>query len=134
MISEAASAWGGFLVFKATLERQAKFSQADSVHASASLKPLKIFHSGPGNWIAQTSLITIFPGEIVPMSAQKRTPKRADPVVSDQGGRLTLVDPMESRNTRREEEVRRKAYQLYEQRGKTDGHDIDDWLNAESQV
>lgn len=33
-----------------------------------------------------------------------------------------------------EEEIRRRAYELYEQRGREDGHDIDDWLRAESEV
>jgi len=65
---------------------------------------------------------------------EKRTYKLADPVVFDQGGRLTQVDPVGSINRPREEEVRRKAYQLYEQRGKLDGRDLDDWLIAESQV
>jgi len=27
-----------------------------------------------------------------------------------------------------------KAYELYEQRGRLDGHDLDDWLNAEAIV
>jgi len=32
-----------------------------------------------------------------------------------------------------EEEVRRRAYELYERRGKEDGHDLEDWLQAESE-
>ncbi len=32
------------------------------------------------------------------------------------------------------ERIRQRAYQLYEQRGKADGHDLDDWLTAESEV
>jgi len=32
------------------------------------------------------------------------------------------------------EQVRRRAYELYEQRGKEDGHDLEDWLQAESEV
>jgi hypothetical protein len=34
----------------------------------------------------------------------------------------------------REEEIRRRAYALYEQRGREDGHDVDDWLRAEAEV
>jgi Protein of unknown function (DUF2934) len=34
----------------------------------------------------------------------------------------------------REEEIRRRAYALYEQRGREDGHDIDDWLRAEVEL
>jgi hypothetical protein len=31
-------------------------------------------------------------------------------------------------------EIRRRAYELYEQRGYVDGNDLDDWLEAESEV
>ncbi len=33
-----------------------------------------------------------------------------------------------------EEEIRRRAYELYEARGWEDGHDLDDWLQAEAEV
>ena len=33
-----------------------------------------------------------------------------------------------------EDEIRRRAYELYEQRGREDGHDVEDWLRAEEQV
>jgi hypothetical protein len=33
-----------------------------------------------------------------------------------------------------EEEIRHRAYQLYEAQGREDGHDLDDWLRAEGQV
>lgn len=32
------------------------------------------------------------------------------------------------------EDVRSRAYALYESRGREDGHDLDDWLLAEQQV
>ena len=32
------------------------------------------------------------------------------------------------------EQIRRRAYQLYEQRGRENGRDLDDWLQAESEV
>ena len=28
-------------------------------------------------------------------------------------------------------DIARRAYELYEQRGRDDGHDLDDWLQAE---
>jgi hypothetical protein len=31
-------------------------------------------------------------------------------------------------------EIERRAYELYEQRGRGDGHDLDDWLLAETQL
>ena len=30
--------------------------------------------------------------------------------------------------------IRCRAYELYEQRGREEGHDLDDWLQAESEV
>ena len=33
-----------------------------------------------------------------------------------------------------EDETRRLAYQLYEERGREDGHDVDDWLRAEAEL
>ncbi|MGO8796773.1 MAG: DUF2934 domain-containing protein [Candidatus Sulfotelmatobacter sp.] len=32
------------------------------------------------------------------------------------------------------EHIRQRAYQLYEQRGRTDGFDLDDWFRAEAEV
>ena len=34
----------------------------------------------------------------------------------------------------KEEIIRARAYQLYEQRGREDGHELDDWLQAETEV
>jgi DUF2934 family protein len=34
----------------------------------------------------------------------------------------------------RDEEIERRAYQIYVGRGGSDGHDLDDWLQAERQV
>jgi hypothetical protein len=33
-----------------------------------------------------------------------------------------------------EQQIQQRAYQLYEQRGRTDGHDLDDWLQAEYEI
>jgi uncharacterized protein HemX len=33
-----------------------------------------------------------------------------------------------------EEEIRRRAYEIYEERGREDGHDMDDWLRAEAEI
>ena len=33
-----------------------------------------------------------------------------------------------------EEEIRCRAYELYEQRGRLDGNDLDDWLQAETDL
>ena len=34
----------------------------------------------------------------------------------------------------RDERIRCRAYFIYEQRGRLDGHDVDDWLQAEAEV
>jgi len=33
-----------------------------------------------------------------------------------------------------EEYIRLRAYQIYEQRGRQNGHDVDDWLQAEAEI
>lgn len=33
-----------------------------------------------------------------------------------------------------EEHIRYRAYQMYEARGREDGHDLDDWLRAEAEI
>ena len=33
-----------------------------------------------------------------------------------------------------DEEICRRAYELYESRGREDGHDLDDWFHAEAEV
>jgi hypothetical protein len=33
-----------------------------------------------------------------------------------------------------EQQVRCRAYELYEDRGRTDGHAMDDWLRAEPEI
>jgi hypothetical protein len=33
-----------------------------------------------------------------------------------------------------EEKIRLRAYTLYEERGRADGHDVDDWLRAEAEL
>jgi hypothetical protein len=33
-----------------------------------------------------------------------------------------------------QDQIRARAFQLYEQRGRNDGHDVDDWLQAEAEL
>jgi hypothetical protein len=33
-----------------------------------------------------------------------------------------------------EQQIQQRAYELYEQRGKTDGYDLEDWLQAEREI
>jgi len=44
----------------------------------------------------------------------------------------TTQPPAESPEV--QELIRLRAYELFEQRGREHGHDLDDWLSAESEV
>ncbi len=33
-----------------------------------------------------------------------------------------------------EDQIRQRAYELYETRGREDGHDLEDWIRAESEI
>jgi hypothetical protein len=33
-----------------------------------------------------------------------------------------------------EYQIRRRAYELYEERGREDGHELEDWLRAEEEI
>jgi DUF2934 family protein len=33
-----------------------------------------------------------------------------------------------------EQQIRQHAYELYDQRGRADGHELDDWLQAEREI
>lgn len=33
-----------------------------------------------------------------------------------------------------EEQIRQRAYELYEARGREDGHELDDWLRAKEEI
>ncbi len=68
------------------------------------------------------------------MALAKRNSKRTDPVLSDQGGRMMQSDPIDSPNRSKDQEIRIRAYKRYERRGRTDGHDLQDWLDAESEI
>ena len=42
---------------------------------------------------------------------------------------IAIREPEES-----ESKIRLRAYELYEERGRADGHDLDDWLWAEAEM
>jgi len=67
-------------------------------------------------------------GEVSPMKTSKVTPMPTTDPVSR---------PMELQDFRPlglEEEIRCRAYQLYEERGKTDGQELADWFQAEGEI
>ncbi len=47
---------------------------------------------------------------------------------------LTTSPPTTESTSEVQEKIRRRAYELYEERGRDDGHDLEDWLQAESEV
>jgi hypothetical protein len=56
--------------------------------------------------------------------------------VPENGGVQTLQAPSNGgeRGTGSDEQVRRRAYEIWEQRGRQHGRDADDWYRAESEV
>ncbi len=42
--------------------------------------------------------------------------------------------PIDSEPQNVEDAIRIRAYELYEERGREDGHELDDWLRAEQEV
>jgi hypothetical protein len=60
--------------------------------------------------------------------------KKGDPVTPAQGGRMMPSDPADPAHLPIEELIRRKAYDIYEQRGREHGRALDDWLAAEAQI
>jgi hypothetical protein len=55
---------------------------------------------------------------------------------SDEGISTALISPATAHHglDDRDAEIERRAYQLYEQRGRAHGGDIDDWLLAEREL
>ncbi len=56
--------------------------------------------------------------------------------VAERGGVQTLQVPSNGgeRGAGSDDQVRRRAYELWEQRGRQHGKDADDWFRAESEV
>ena len=47
---------------------------------------------------------------------------------------LPTAPPTTESASQVQEQIRRRAYELYEERGRGDGYDLEDWLQAESEV
>ncbi|HEV2732269.1 MAG TPA: DUF2934 domain-containing protein [Terriglobales bacterium] len=46
----------------------------------------------------------------------------------------TPIKPRSQKPAELEDQIRRRAYELYEQRGRVDGHELEDWLQAEAEL
>ncbi len=53
-------------------------------------------------------------------------------MATDLGKKPPLTADSEPQNL--QEEIRLRAYELYEERGREDGRDVDDWLQAEEEI
>ena len=47
---------------------------------------------------------------------------------------MNVVRPTSQAKLPPEEVIRLRAYEIYEQRGRGEGHELDDWLEAEREV
>ena len=81
------------------------------------------------------------PGQAAEMSEAASTapepPRHGDPLAGQVPPAAGLAERMESRTMESRpsaEEVRRRAFALYLERGRRDGHDMEDWLEAERQL
>jgi hypothetical protein len=59
--------------------------------------------------------------------------KRIEQQRATQPSRISSDRPIDQ-NLDREEQVRRRAYEIYEQRGTVAGSEIEDWLQAEAEI
>ncbi|MGA7765146.1 MAG: DUF2934 domain-containing protein [Candidatus Sulfotelmatobacter sp.] len=64
---------------------------------------------------------------------EKREDRQPDEIEKDpstlapKSGEPTVLIPIE-------QQIQQRAYELYEQHGRTDGRDLDDWLQAEREI
>ena len=47
---------------------------------------------------------------------------------------VTPINPVAATQSHIEDRIRVRAYELYERRGKVDGYDLEDWLQAEQEI
>lgn len=84
----------------------------------------------PDGLSAPPNTVVAAPGR--PSSAQTKCATQRDRTSSSQS---VAQNPDSLALTELTEElIRRLAYQFYEERGRNNGHDLDDWLSAEEQV
>ena len=63
------------------------------------------------------------------MSSKPRTSKQSKPPSIEVGNEERSVD-----SSAPEQEIRRRAYEIYLERGEEPGRDLDDWLQAEREL
>lgn len=70
----------------------------------------------------------------MPRAKSPRNGNSSKKVVSLSSAKAVSGNGSHSRPETLEEEIRRRAYELYEQRGCTPGRESEDWLMAEQEV
>jgi Protein of unknown function (DUF2934) len=48
--------------------------------------------------------------------------------------KLAVTSPIESRQPDLEDQIRVRAYEIYEARGREDGHELEDWFRAKEEM
>jgi hypothetical protein len=66
---------------------------------------------------------------IAPKAHKESSPKTAAPMKNSIGAVTMMPSAVLS-----EGKTRERAYELYESRGRKPGHDVQDWLRAESEI
>jgi hypothetical protein len=61
-------------------------------------------------------------------------PKASGSVEAKQPSQEVAGEERSVINSEREQEIRRRAYELYLERGEEPGHDLEDWLQAEREL
>lgn len=49
-------------------------------------------------------------------------------------GKRSATSGMTAAEAANEDQIRRRAYELYEEHGRQDGHEVEDWLQAEAEI
>lgn len=67
----------------------------------------------------------------VALKGQWQYPKREEieTMKADTGAKPVVAEPANV-----EEEIRKRAYELFEARGREEGHEFEDWLRAEEEI
>jgi hypothetical protein len=72
------------------------------------------------------------PSATLEASEEERSQKKGVVVMKEDP--KTKLPPSSIKQPISEELIRRRAFDLYEARGCEDGHDLDDWLEAETEL
>jgi hypothetical protein len=64
--------------------------------------------------------------------AGKSSPPAASPGPAPDSRNIPAAAPAQTPDL--QEAIRTRAYELYEQRGRAEGHDVEDWLQAETEI